>query len=78
MMGYYGSGIGFFGMSLGWLFMVLFWGLVIGGVVAMVLSLTKRESGGSSDAALDILRARYAKGEISKEEFEARQHDLQK
>ncbi|HVU06713.1 MAG TPA: SHOCT domain-containing protein [Candidatus Paceibacterota bacterium] len=30
-----------------------------------------------SDRSMDILRERYAKGEISKEEFEARKKDLQ-
>jgi putative membrane protein len=28
------------------------------------------------DAALDVLRERYARGEISREEFEARRRDL--
>jgi uncharacterized membrane protein len=29
-----------------------------------------------TDAALDILRQRYARGDISKEEFEAKKKDL--
>jgi uncharacterized membrane protein len=33
-----------------------------------------RES--KSDAALEILRQRYARGDINKEEFEARKRDL--
>ncbi|HEV8439511.1 MAG TPA: SHOCT domain-containing protein [Methylomirabilota bacterium] len=31
---------------------------------------------GSRDAALAALRERYARGEITREEFEARRHDL--
>jgi putative membrane protein len=31
-----------------------------------------------SDAALDIAKKRYARGEISKEEFEQLRHDLQR
>ena len=30
----------------------------------------------AAEAALDILRQRYASGEIGKEEFEAKKHDL--
>jgi putative membrane protein len=44
------------------LMMLVFWGVVISGFV--------------SDPALEILRQRYARGEINKEEFEARKRDL--
>ena len=53
--------------------MVLFWGLVIWGVVMLV----RRgghgccsTSGSQHESALDILKRRYASGEIGKEEFE--------
>lgn len=68
----YGLGMGF-----GWIFMVAFWALVILGVVYLV----KLIAGGSTsskinESALDILKKRYAQGEISKEEFESRKKDI--
>lgn len=57
--GDYGWGIGF-----GWFFMVIFWLLVILGVVCIIKLITgtgKREE--REDTALDILKKRYAKGE---------------
>jgi putative membrane protein len=59
------------------LMMLIFWGLVIVGVVLAIrwLASQGRESR-PTDAALDILRQRYARGDISKEEFEAKKRDL--
>lgn len=54
----------------GW-WMLLFWILVIAGVVLVVRTLTERQ--GHTDRAgkspQDILEERYARGEISKQEF---------
>lgn len=71
--GDYGWGMGF-----GWLFMIIFWALVILGIVYLV----KLAVGGSKkqekeETALDILKKRYAKGEISKKEFEEKKKTLQ-
>ncbi len=65
------------GMGFGWLFMIIFWVLVVLGVVYLL----KLVSGGARreekrDTALDILKQRYAKGEITKEEFEEKKKDL--
>lgn len=56
--------------------MVLFWGLIIDAVVLAVRWLIRQGSEPRSDSALDILRQRYARGEIDKEEFDARKKDL--
>ncbi len=71
MMGGYG------GMWFMPIFMVIFWGLVIWGIVALVRGLS--ESNGShskADSASEILKRRYAQGDISKEEYEAKKKDL--
>jgi len=58
------------------LVMILFWGLAIGGIVLVgrfILSIGREKN--SSDA-LEILRQRYARGEIEKAEFEEKKKDL--
>jgi putative membrane protein len=65
------------GMGFGWVFMIFFWVLVILGVVYVIKSVmpgAKKEKAG--ETALDILKKRYAKGEITKEEFERIKNDL--
>jgi putative membrane protein len=59
------------------LMMLLFWGLVITGLVVGLRWLVSQGRSPASDSALAILRERYARGEISREEFEARRRDLQ-
>jgi putative membrane protein len=60
------------------LFMLLFWVLVIAGLVLGIRWLVTqgRSARSGSDAALEILRQRYARGEINKEEFDAKKRDL--
>ncbi len=70
------------GMAFGGIGMLLFWGLVIAGVVVLVRWFVSerpsRPATASQDkSALDILGERYARGEIGKEEFEQKKRDLQ-
>ena len=73
MMGW-GYGMGF----LGGLFMLIIWVLVIVGLVYLIkwLAHSAKQSERPGETALDLLKKRYAKGEISKEEFEEKKKDL--
>jgi len=57
--------------------MLAFWGLVIAGIVLAIRWIAGERRRPATDRALEILRERYARGEIGKEEFEARRRDLE-
>ena len=76
--GYEGWG---WGWGFGLLHMLGFWILLIVAVMLIVRWLGgvpgRSESGHEvRETALDILKKRYAKGEINKEEFESKKRDL--
>ena len=84
--GGWGSMMGFFG---GGLMMLLFWGVVIWLVVSLVRGNfgkghnchicghnDKEINEKNTNSALEILKERYAKGEIDKNEFEEKKKDL--
>jgi putative membrane protein len=58
------------------LMILVFWGLIIVGLVLGLRWLVSQSRESRSDTALDILRQRYARGELDKEEFEAKKRDL--
>ena len=63
------------GMGLG---MVLFWGALIAVIVLVVRSLgNDAVARGGDKTPLQILKERYARGEIGKDEFEQKQRDLE-
>ena len=72
MMGPYGYGGGW--MAFGWFTMLLFWALVIVGIVVVIRWASARSvssPGVAGDTPLEILKRRYASGEITKEQYEA-------
>jgi putative membrane protein len=77
MYGYYGN---WGSPILGGLIMFIFWVAVIYFIVWLIRGgkspFHHECMGGKNNNALDILKERYAKGEINKEEFEAKKKDL--
>jgi putative membrane protein len=63
------------GMFLGW---ILFLGVIVAGIWVLVSLVTsrKRASGQGNDSSMEILRERFARGEISREEYEQRRKTL--
>lgn len=61
-------------------FMVAFWGLVIWAVVAVIQGFSQtsgfRAAPDQQDSAMEILKRRYARGEIDKEEYEEKKRVL--
>ena len=72
MMGGYGYGYG--GMFMGILFLILA-GIAIYFIVQSVRS--KNGIGQAKELPIDILKKRYAKGEITKEDFDRMKNELQ-
>lgn len=70
---------GGFGIGFGWISMILFWVLIIVGIIWLVRFQSSKSSYQDSDIknnAIKILKERYAKGEITKTEFEKMKKDI--
>jgi putative membrane protein len=75
MMGQWGPGM--MGHGMGWFWgvaMLVFWISIIVGVIFLIrwlaLATRTRGEGGPEDTALEMLKKRYARGEINREEYE--------
>jgi putative membrane protein len=84
MMTGYGMGFGGFGF----IFIALFWIVVIAGGIWLLSNLFPKnstspsgnaisDSSDGSESAVDILKQRYARGELTKEEYDAMRYDLE-
>ncbi len=65
-------------MNWGWgnmLFTLFFWFVVIGLIIWGIKTISQKNSA-SQESALEILKKRYARGEIDKKEFEQKKKDL--
>ncbi|MBI4733533.1 MAG: SHOCT domain-containing protein [Rubrobacteridae bacterium] len=74
--------------GVGWTFMIitmlLFWGLIVIGIVFAIRALSESHAGSRAqqemherkDKSLELLKERYAKGEIDTAEFEERKRQL--
>lgn len=77
-----GWGPGGWGAGLGMIFMALFWVLAVAGAVVVIGWILRQSERGDrrstgDGAALAILRERYARGEIGREEYERMKRDLE-
>lgn len=65
----------------GGIFMWLIWIIVIGAIVYLVINRSKtsgKPGGLATDRPEDILKRRYARGEINKEEYKRLKSDIEK
>ena len=70
------EGMGWGWIGLGMVHVLLFWALVILGIVALTRWLAGGPRAGGPARAIDILKARYARGEITQEQFEQIKRDI--
>jgi putative membrane protein len=84
--GYWHMGPGMMGdWGMGWLgmiFMIAFWTLIIAGLVLLIRWLIQntggkgRQPSTAGSRAMEILKERYARGEIDRDQFESMKRDI--
>ena len=84
--GWFGPGMmgwGGFGMNpFAWIAMLVFWALIIGGFVLLVVWLAREVLPAAAvpmapSRALDVLKERYARGEITREQYEEMKREIE-
>lgn len=58
----------------GW--MILWWIFLAAIIIAITVTVARQGKARSRKSALDLLKERYARGEISREEFEEKRRDI--
>jgi uncharacterized membrane protein len=73
------NGYGMMGFDGGWIFGIIFFIFIVVLIGLVILFIVKifTKSNSNKDTPIDILKIRYAKGEISKEEFEKIKKDIE-
>jgi putative membrane protein len=77
MGGFFGGGLGWVGMVFGFIFFIL----VVIGIILLIVWLVKKSNhpgveNRTESKALEVLKERYAKGEITKDQFDNMKKDL--
>ncbi|MEP0861327.1 MAG: SHOCT domain-containing protein [Ignavibacterium sp.] len=67
---------GFGGMWFGWLIWIVIIAAVVWAFIQFTIQKHQKPQDNQKEDALEILKKRYAKGEISKEEFEKTENHL--
>ena len=63
-------------MMVGWVWMTLFWASIVGVAVWGISKVAAGSRASSSISPMEIAKARYARGEITQEQFETLKRDL--
>jgi putative membrane protein len=73
-MGHY---MGWGGFGFGWIIWIVIIFVIIWAVIKIANTSQNRKTDSSGETPLDILKKRYARGEITKEQYEQMKKDLQ-
>lgn len=65
-------------LGLGWIAIIPFWALLVLGIIALVKWMGAQEptARGREGRALEVLKRRYAQGEMTREEFKLMKEDI--